>query len=156
MLTCTQGNCTTVPTLGSLGYDESSLLPLRTLKSGQCVMLSMHALFSVSGIPMWLDSVYLRMLPSPGSYLPPILSTSDTSLWMTNVSLQGDGDGVKDCPVCGFIASDQSDVFAKGAIYHYCFSLPLCLRQFGVPEVWPTSSMSLFLVLVFSVHVCRQ
>lgn len=46
---------------------------------------------------------------------------SDAEVWMTGVTLQGNGDGQRDCSSCGLLVGSDASVYAEGV-------LPVCSR----------------------------
>lgn len=112
-----QGNCTDLPapTHGSLGLLASSA-PLRSLKPHQCVILSDNSPFQVSFADLWIENVYVRMVTPSSGALDPLLTAERSSVWMTNVTLQGDGDKSTDCTLCGFSAFGSSKLYAEGVL----------------------------------------
>lgn len=67
---------------------------------------------STSGSQVWLESIYVRFVKSPGTPAEKGVQISESSLvWMINVTLQGSGGGVDDCTVCG---TSGSKIFADG------------------------------------------
>ena len=66
---------------------------------------------------LWLDGLYVRLTSPREAEFSQFLSTvSNAQLWMTGVTLQGNGDGQRDCFNCGVEASSAAPVYAAGVI----------------------------------------
>lgn len=111
-----QGNCSTRILPGPL--DNSGVAPLREQRSRQCVLLAdVHFISMYQS--WWLDNVYIRHRRTP--------RTKDSidfkgvvwcgsvkcNLWMTNVTLQGDG---RQDPEQGGVAVHGGQLYANGVI----------------------------------------
>jgi hypothetical protein len=112
---CMQGNCRGAPpSAASLGLSGAPLLPLL---SYQCLLIADVQLLWVDS-QLWLDGIYVRyrrtgrVTSSEGHCNGFIFNQG--SLWMTAVTLQGDGDSSSDCTVCGLVNS--GDVYVEGAL----------------------------------------
>ena len=102
-------------------------VPLRSVLPGQCLLLADHNLMDVPG-SLWLDGLYVRLTSPRGViYLSLISSMSgtETQLWMTGVTLQGNGDGVFDCWVCGMLVTGS--LHANGAVLSNTFVQHECM-----------------------------
>lgn len=66
---------------------------------------------------MWLDNLYVRTTTPRQANLFQFLNIygEDAQLWMTNVTMQGNGDGQSDCNNCGLQVAVNAAVFAEGA-----------------------------------------
>lgn len=99
-----QGNCTNAPPLAFENLDGVLNIPLRDMKPGQCLIL-LSAGFIHLAQDMWLDNLYLRLHKSApdttASSMNSLVDAEKAGLWMTNVTMQGDGDGTTDCRDCG-------------------------------------------------------
>ena len=110
-----QGNCegAEVPELNL----PSGHAPLRDMQARQCLLLADAEVMDVNG-SLWLDSLYMRLTAprdEDGEFLEFIdSSTATEGLYMTGVTLQGNGDGVQDCFSCAIFV-DSSAVYAEGA-----------------------------------------
>ena len=79
--------------------------PLRELLPGQCLLLADDNSMLVGG-QLWLDGLYVRLTsPRDGKFSRFLLSTDNAVLWMTGVTLQGNGSGKRDCIYCGVLES---------------------------------------------------
>jgi hypothetical protein len=117
---CLQGNCAGAPpSAASLGLSGASLLPLLPY---QCLLIAdVNLLDTELDSQLWLDGVYVRYrrtgrfpLDSSGYHFYGFIF-SYGSLWMTAVTLQGDGDGILDCEKCG-VDTSFGNVYAEGAL----------------------------------------
>jgi hypothetical protein len=123
---CMQGNCTGAPpSAASLGLSGAPLLPLLPY---QCLLVADAQLLGMDS-QLWLDGLYVRyrstgrlMVGHRGTsgfwrtagYYSFIKIHNLGSLWMTAVTLQGDGDGIFDCESCGLLTLGK--VYAEGAL----------------------------------------
>ena len=109
-----QGNCEGV---GPPSPDlPSGHAPLRDMQERQCLLLTDAEVMDVNS-SLWLDGLYMRLtMPrdTDGEFLEFIDSGSGTQgLYMTGLTLQGNGDGVQDCFSCALFV-DSSSVLAEG------------------------------------------
>lgn len=119
-----QGNCSTpMPTSASLGLTPTAA-PLQPVKPRQCLVISDWSLFEVVGSRVWLEGLYIRMVTSRGGAAYPIgelIPIGDKpglitpQVWMTNVTLQGNGGAQQECEWCGLRATEAS-VYAEGVL----------------------------------------
>ena len=85
--------------------------PLRGLLPGQCLLLVDHLLMWMDD-RMWLDNLYVRLAsPRYNEFGGFVTGGNASELWMTGVTLQGNGDGVQDCDDCA--------LFSTGLLYAY-------------------------------------
>ena len=91
----------------------------------QCLLLADTDLLYVGGTKLWLDGLYVRLTTPRDDVFFRFIEVGETigELWMTNVTLQGNGDGALDCYTCG-LDLWSSAVYAEGAIYSYCACMP--------------------------------
>lgn len=84
-----------------------------------------HALLTVEDSDLWLNSLYIRLIaPRNQSFLELVYVKGNgaiskgvsATLFMTNVTMQGNGDDVVDCLDCGLTANLNSGVYAEGAV----------------------------------------
>ena len=61
-----------------------------------------------------MDGLYVRL--REGAFLGFLSTGLGSELWMTGVTLQGNGDGECDCSSCGVYA--EGHVYAEGARLH--------------------------------------
>lgn len=120
-----QGNCTEpVPRLLSLSLARDSS-PLTDIKPGQCLILADWSVLEVTGTRVWLEGLYIRMVGSRQGSLVPIpellaLGTAAESseevaeVYMTDMTLQGDGPRGQRCEWCALHARWAS-LHADGA-----------------------------------------
>jgi hypothetical protein len=109
-----QGNCAKRPTAAELGLSPRHKA-LRNVKPQQCVLIVNRSVLKVVATDVWVDNLYFRVLESPGGIADTAVRASQGALlWMTNLTIQGSGDTVKDCTVCGLLASRQARIFADG------------------------------------------
>ena len=73
-------------------------------------------LLYVGGTKLWLDGLYVRLTdPRNGPFFRFIeVGYTTGQLWMTGLTLQGNGDDVLDCYTCG-LDLWSSAVYAQGA-----------------------------------------
>ena len=75
---------------------------------------------------MWLDNLYVRLKSSSTTtYAQLVAVVSTGQLWMTGVTLQGNGDGRDDCSTCGLWSTGL--VHAYGAAT--ATPCTACMRQ---------------------------
>lgn len=83
-----QGNCTEQPSRRGLGIEGATLLGM---KHAQCMLVT-DARVMIAVDSLWLDGVYIRLkrrnMDTPLSFI-----TAESTMWMTHVSIQGDGFG---------------------------------------------------------------
>jgi hypothetical protein len=111
-----QGNCYSVET-PSASF-PSGHAPLRPLLPNQCLLLADEDLLNVRAGNLWLDSLYVRLTTprdAGGVFYGFIQVGFEAAVWMTGVTLQGNGDGVEDCWACGLIFWAKARVYAEGA-----------------------------------------
>lgn len=107
-----QGNCT------HADIKPSELLrlpdykaPLRGVRPQQCLIALNSGFLKAVGPSLWIDNIFFRLHKSTDEKrIAPFVDFSTADVWMTKVTMQGDGDGIPDCTICGFYS-----VF--GAIY---------------------------------------
>lgn len=96
---------------------------LRPLLPRQCVLFVNHNLMWLINTRLWLDALYVRLTTPRNAdegfaqliYLGRISELSDEEdLWMTDVTLQGNGDGEPDCDFCAMHLVYGALVFAQG------------------------------------------
>jgi hypothetical protein len=110
-----QGNCAAAPpSAASLGLSgaQPALLPLLPY---QCLLIAdMDLLFASRPSQLWLDGLYVRYSRTArvDSFYEFLFTYG--KMWMTAVTLQGNGDGVDDCTTCGVWSGGQ--VNAEGAM----------------------------------------
>lgn len=84
--------------------------PLRDLQPGQCLLLAAYNLMTVMD-RLWLDALRVRLTSLRDDELQQLLASAPGSeLWMTKVTLQGNGDGECDCGSCGVGTSGHACV----------------------------------------------
>ena len=114
-----QANCTGLPEPSATV--PSTHAPMLPLSSGQCLLLVDTDLLYVGGTSLWLDGLYVRLTEARDETFFRFIEVGDTTgqLWMTGMTLQGNGDGVLDCYTCG-LDLWSSAVYAKGAHTLHC------------------------------------
>lgn len=85
-----QGNCSEAPTdeLWAKHVTDSAPSP-RTVLPGQCVIFGTALPFSIQDSSLWVDNIYLRVGDS--ALFENWQSGTSSRLWMTNVTVQGNG-----------------------------------------------------------------
>ena len=69
----------------------------------------------MGGSALWLDGLYIRLTtPRAGEMQPFIEANDDAAVWMTGLTLQGNGDGVSDGYLSGGLFS-RGSMYAEGA-----------------------------------------
>lgn len=80
----------------------------------------------------YMDNMYFRLHKqddrSTYGSLYPVVDSLDSEVWLTNITMQGDGDGIPDCSICG-LGSRRGFMHAEGVSlcheYLECFNLQL-------------------------------
>jgi hypothetical protein len=108
-----QGNCNSEAEFGTVPLKHA---PLRRLLPRQCLILANHNVLEVWDSQLWLDSLYFRLTnPQKGSFDQFVIVKGPIAeVWMTSVTLQGNGDFVQDCVDCGFTVLNGGKLFAGG------------------------------------------
>jgi hypothetical protein len=120
-----QGNCAGAPpSAASLDLSCAPLLPLLPY---QCLIIAdMDLLWT--DFQLWLDGLYVRYRCTTRADSFYNFIAVSGQLWMTAVTLQGDGNGVPDCASCG-IRTDRHS-YAEGMspcpTHPHVWCLPLC------------------------------
>jgi hypothetical protein len=93
---------------------EDAHAPLRSMSPQQCLLRMTSGFVYLFHQHLWMDNFYLRLHKSAQQQSPEdseespkiasMLYTVDSHTWLTNVTMQGDGDGDEDCFYCGFMA----------------------------------------------------
>lgn len=109
-----QGNCEGVASpLPVLNANDG---PLRDLLPRQCLLLVDADLLEVDDSKLWLDGLYVRLTSPRGEdgFAELIYIQPSGELWMTDVTLQGNGnsDFGADCSNCGMDV--RGSVYAEG------------------------------------------
>lgn len=91
--------------------------PLLTMKARQCLLLVDTDFLYIGGTSLWLDGLYVRLTEPRGDPFFRFVEIGEETgqLWMTGVTLQGNGDGVLDCYTCALDLWAAS-VYAEGAL----------------------------------------
>lgn len=117
-----QGNCTQKPSDKDLGLSD---VPVIDWKSGQCVLVTDVMLMEVYQ-NLWLDSLYVRHYTTPRTDTNYVVwcGTENCNLWMTSVTLQGDG--IID-PVNGALFVSGGNFYGEGVysipgMYRFTFT----------------------------------
>ena len=95
-------------------------VPMRDFLPGQCLLLVDTALMYVDKNNLWLDGLYVRLkdVRDPEGIFGQIIGVgrSNLQVWMTNITLQGNGDGVQDCSYCGLYIWWSASGYCEGAV----------------------------------------
>lgn len=106
--------------------------PLKTLNPRQCVVIFERNVMHVEGSSLWLDNVHFRFRGAAAADTAAAgAGAADTALafdevinaslsarvWMTNVTMQGDGTGNLTCSQCGMEVAQSAAVYAEGAAW---------------------------------------
>jgi hypothetical protein len=107
-----QGNCTTDTTsaVGIHPVTRNLKPPLRPLQTGQCVVVMDKMLLELDGIHHWLHNIVLRHESHSG--VASISTGWGATLWMTSVTIQGDGRTA--CGNCGLDVVAHSRLYMEG------------------------------------------
>ena len=113
-----QGNCSAVPPSEDLLRLPEGSAPLQPLNQQQCVLIVSGSLFSVDESSLWFDNIYVRARVEPDSDpFQEFLEIRDEGrVWMTNVTMQGDGTKKQICKECGVEAIYDAKLYAQGSV----------------------------------------
>ena len=99
--------------------------PLKPLNPRQCVVIFESDVMHVEGSSLWLDNVYFRFRGAAAAdtaaadaalaFDEVINASLSARVWITNVTMQGDGTGNLACSQCGVEAAQSAAVYAEGA-----------------------------------------
>lgn len=119
-----QGNCSTEPSAGDLSLPEEDSLD--DWRPGQCMLIT-DVGFMYLTYNIWLDSLYIRHHRTRRSASTVVLAcmSKGCNLWMTDVTLQGDGS--EDPIYGGLVAAMGGQLYANGMI---CNRLEYCILHF--------------------------
>jgi hypothetical protein len=100
----------------------ATFAPMRPRMPQQCLLLADKALLTANrGMQLWLDALYVRLTkPRGDDVFEEFVMASDpeTKLFMTRVTLQGNGNGrVRTCAECGVETSRTAAVYAEGVMH---------------------------------------
>lgn len=137
-----QGNCLEAPSSSNIAlYIADSLL--KDWRPGQCVIVTDVRLMSVYS-SIWLHKLYIRHHSTTRSDTMSVIwcGTEDCNLWMTDVTLQGDG---AEDPELGGLDASGGQVYAEGTVLGLCvlfnsvnqifFSFCMCTTVIKQPDV---------------------
>ena len=106
-----------------MGISPTGHAGLRTLTPGQCLISVDHEVLVVSDTDVWLDMLYVRLvIPRNFTFFEfvhvhgtgDIITGPNAAAYMTNVTLQGNGDKSPDCVDCGVSVAFNAAVYAEG------------------------------------------
>jgi hypothetical protein len=112
-----QGNCSSEPSFLALGLSGGGL-PTRT--PGQCVLVTDQALMKLHRQNLWLDSLHIQFVGSSHAYsccnsvLLHVSGAGTANLWLTTVTLQGEGGAFSSSYYAGAIEVDGAQLYAEG------------------------------------------
>lgn len=94
---------------------------MRDFLPSQCLLLVDTALLYVDKTRnLWLDNLYVRLKDvrdEEGMFGQIIgIGRSKVEVWMTNLTLQGNGDGIQDCSYCGIYIWWTAGGYCEGAV----------------------------------------
>lgn len=120
-----QGNCNAESEFGSVPPKHA---PLRDFQPEQCLLVADHNVLEVWDSKLWLEGFYFRLAePRLGTFDQFVLVTgSIAELWMTHVTMQGNGNDVQDCIDCGVAVRGEGSVYGGGALTVHTFSYYMC------------------------------
>jgi hypothetical protein len=113
------------PSAASLGLNGAPLLPLLPK---QCILVAdtdLGWLYSPTA-RLWLDGLYFRYRRTRYSRFYEFFRTGG-KLWMTAITMQGDGNTVNACETCGLWADGHA--YAEGALHvtTHVYHIKLCM-----------------------------
>lgn len=117
MLYVMQGNCEAPAPDVEL---PTSHAPLRPFLPLQCLLLASDNLFQANGTRLWIDRLYIRLTTARHDLFTQLVEARAGRLWMTEMTLQGNGDGVRDCWACGIYSWEGATVYVAGAFLRQC------------------------------------
>ena len=121
---CVQGNCSDPNAAAALGLSAAEAASMLPLKPRQCVVLVPDSFLMINGGPYWMDNLYLKLSrsrPHPSlafirgglQYgLEYFLEVSSTSIYMTNITLQGE---LRGTAAGVHLEEAESSLFMQGA-----------------------------------------
>jgi hypothetical protein len=87
------------------------------MRPEQCILITYADVMDVFG-DLWIDRVYLRLKRLFRDNVPRMIEALDSArLWMTNVTLQGDGNADRNC----------QGLFVSGSVYAEGLPLKIAL-----------------------------
>lgn len=109
-----QGNCNADAEFGGVPVKHAAM---RELQPRQCLLIADHNVLEVWDSNLWLNNIYFRLTnPRSGTFDQIVLVTGPLAkVWMTDVTMQGNGDLVQDCIDCGVTVRAQGNMFVGGA-----------------------------------------
>jgi hypothetical protein len=119
---CFQGNCQTTVRATVTQLLPPYAAPLQALNPGQCLILSHSSVFGVERTRVWLQGLYIRMVPPRGGAEKPMTELIPVGLdsasvpaevWMNGVTLQGNGGLQQECESCG-MRMRNAKIYAEG------------------------------------------
>jgi hypothetical protein len=114
-----QGNCAAeMPTSEELGLPPGAP-PLRPRVGRQCLLLADGAVLATGeGAEVWVDGLYVRLgTPRQEEFQEFVAAKGkDTMLWLTQVTLQGNGGARKVCAECGLDVGLNAAAYAEGSV----------------------------------------
>lgn len=121
-----QGNCTdTAPTF----KPPSGEAPLRPLLPGQCLLLTNIELQAEANL--WLDGLYFR-ITTHTTLFRYIGTVQGAELWLTRVTLQGNGDGFHN--MTALQLAQRSSAYVEGEVI-FLYSVAACMQIFPLASL---------------------
>jgi hypothetical protein len=123
-----QGNCAhEPPSAVALQLSGAELL---ARKPGQCLLVVSGDTLDVASGNAWLDNLYLRVRSTGADADPAVLTVHQVAqLWMTNVTIQGDGGTGSQA----LVATDARGVYADSCVFDSVGGTQSALRTQATP-----------------------
>lgn len=96
----------------------ASHAPLLPLEKDQCLLFASSNLISVNSSNLWIDKLYIRFTTARDVEFTHLIEARGAAgnLWTTNTTLQGNGDGLRDCWACGIYTWEGAKSYAEGVV----------------------------------------
>jgi hypothetical protein len=89
------------------------------VKAGQCVLLTEQRAFEFDGTHTWADNLLIRLVPGSGAGrdrepVAILVGAAMQTVWLTNITFQGDRAAGAEQPSRGLGTEDQAEVYCGG------------------------------------------
>ena len=127
-----QGNCLAAAAPEFVPISDAA--PLRPMLPGQCLVVADHDVIVMKNAKIWVDNLFVRLAHDTDTAVGGLQSDVDNFMWlqgdtmqlfMTNVTLQGSGMGIKDLNNVVHVES-ESAVYLEGTL-HFPPSARFCM-----------------------------
>ena len=95
-------------------------------KPRQCLLTTDASFMNVEHGNLWLDGLYVRQKHTKSVYQSLVSVGGKGALWMTSVTLQGDGSHVSNCEQCALDVTSQ--LYAEG-VKKYILKTRVCIAD---------------------------